>query len=265
MSNDSNRIELLCGDCIDALSGVGENSVDLVLTDFPYGCLNPRNEWDKVPELAEVWKALERVVKPNAAIISTAKQPFTSHLIISNVDDFRYVLVWEKSKATGYLNAKKMPLVAHEDIVVFYKKMPTYNPQMTNGKPYNKGTAVRDTECYALQEKAIEVKNATGKRYPRSVQYFRTAESEGKLHPTQKPLALFSWLMNTYSNEGDVVLDPFMGSGTTGCAAFENTRSFIGIEKEKKYFDIARQRIGELQNDLYKTNVRQSAKMVSAP
>ncbi len=227
---------------MDALKDIQENSVHLILTDFPYGCLNPRNGWDKVPDLEKIWRELYRVAKKNAAIISTAKQPFTSQLVMSNVEDFRYSLVWEKSKATGYLNSKKMPLVAHEDIVVFYQEMPTYNPQMTNGRPYNKGVAVRDTECYAKQTKAIEVKSE-GERYPRSVQYFRTAESEGNFHPTQKPVDLFRWLVKTYSNRHDVVLDPFMGSGTTAVAALDAGRTFIGIEKEKKYFDIARQRI----------------------
>lgn len=222
-----------------------ENSADLVLTDLPYGVLNARNEWDNVPDFALFWKCLNRVAKPDAAVISTAKQPFTSFLVASNVADFRYTLVWEKSKATGYLNAKKMPLVAHEDIVVFYRKVPTYNPQMTNGKPYNKGTAVRDTECYGKQTKAVEIKNTNGKRYPRSVQYFRTAECEGKLHPTQKPVALMEWLIKTYSNPGDVVLDPFMGSGSTGVAALRNRRHFIGIEAVEKYYDIAEARLNK--------------------
>ena len=242
MCKNSNR--LFHGDCLNELAKLGTNTVDLILTDFPYGVLNPRNEWDKVPDLSALWKQFDRVSKPNTAVITTAKQPFTSQIIMSNLDDFKYCLVWEKSKATGYLNAKKMPLVAHEDIVVFYKKLPTYNPQMTYGKPYNKGTAIRDTEAYAKQDKAIEVKSA-GSRYPRSVVYFRTAESEGKLHPTQKPLALFEWLLRTYSNPDDVVLDPFMGSGTTGVAAMKHNRNFIGIEKAKHYFVIADKRINQ--------------------
>ena len=242
MSTRLNKIDLRKGDCFKVLQDLEENSVDLILTDFPYGVLNSRNEWDKIPNLEPLWREFNRVAKENAAIITTAKQPFTSKLIMSNLKDFKYCLIWEKSKATGYLNAKKIPLVAHEDIVVFYRKMPTYNPQMTEGAPYNKGTAVRDTEAYAKQDKAIEVRS-NGSRYPRSVVYFRTAESEGKHHPTQKPIALFDWLVRTYSNSGDVVLDPFMGSGTTGIAAIENGRSFIGIEKMEKYYQIALERI----------------------
>ena len=161
---------------------------------------------------------------------------------------FRYNLVWEKSKATGYLNSKRMPLKAHEDIVVFYKKLCKYNPQMTQGKPYDKGTAVRDTEAYAKQTKAVHVKNENGLRYPRSVIYFKTAESEGKLHPTQKPISLMEYLVKTYSDENNVILDPCMGSGTTGVACKNTNRKFIGIELEKEYFNTAKKRIDETKN-----------------
>jgi len=164
-------------------------------------------------------------------------------LISTNYRDFKYCLVWEKSKATGYLNAKKQPMRAHEDIVVFYRKQPTYNPQMTKGTPYDKGKAVRDAEQYGKQTKAVHVKNEEGTRYPRSVLYFKTAEDEGKLHPTQKPVALYEYLIRTYSNEGDTVLDPCMGSGTTGMAAINTNRNFIGIEREEKYFNIAQDRL----------------------
>jgi len=245
MSKPSPKFEIHLSDALKAMPALRAGSADLVLTDLPYGVLNARNEWDNVPDFALFWECLNRVAKPNAAVISTAKQPFTSFLVASNAANFRYALVWEKSKATGYLNAKKMPLVAHEDIVVFYRKMPTYNPQMTDGKPYNKGAAVRDTECYGKQTKVIEIKNTNGKRYPRSVQYFRTAECEGKLHPTQKPVALMAWLIKTYSNPGDVVLDPFMGSGSTGVAALRNRRDFIGIEAVEKYYRIADARLKE--------------------
>ena len=175
--------------------------------------------------------------------------PFTAYLVSTNYKDFKYSMVWEKSKATGYLNAKKQPMRAHEDILVFYNKQCKYNPQMTQGKPYNKGCAVRDTLAYAKQEKAILVKNDTGLRYPRSVQYFVTAESEGKFHPTQKPMALMEWLIKTYTDENDVIFDPCMGSGTTGVACMNLNRRFIGIEKEEKYFEIAKERIEEVENE----------------
>ena len=138
---------------------------------------------------------------------------------------------------------------AHEDIVVFYKKQPTYNPQFTTGKPYDKGKALRDAEQYGKQTKSVHVKDTEGKRYPRSVLYFKTAEDEGKLHPTQKPIALFEYLIRTYSNEGDTILDPCMGSGTTGVACVNTNREFIGIEMNDEYFKIAEERIDNIKNN----------------
>ena len=236
-------IQLFNDDMFNTLGNIAPQSIDLLLTDFPYGTLNKRNEWDSIIDYPAFWKEVDRICKPNCAIISTAAQPFTSVLIASNYKDFKYTMVWEKSKATGYLNAKKQPLRAHEDIVVFYKKQPTYNPQMTQGTPYDKGKAVRDTEAYGVQTKEVHVKNDTGLRYPRSVIYFKTAEGEGKYHPTQKPVSLYEYLVRTFSNENDTVLDPCMGGGTTGIAALNSSRNFIGIEREEKYFKIAQDRI----------------------
>ena len=177
-----------------ALYDIANHSIDAVITDFPYGTLNKRNHWDKIIDYECFWFLFKQIAKPCTPLITTAQMPFTAYLISTNYKDFKYTLVWEKSKATGYLNAKKQPMRAHEDIVIFYDKQCKYNPQMVEGKPYNKGCAVRDTMAYGKQEKAVLVKNDTGLRYPRSVQYFVTAESEGKLHPTQKPIALFEWL-----------------------------------------------------------------------
>jgi len=238
-------IKLYHDDMFNILSNIESQNVDLLLTDFPYGTLNKRNEWDVIIDYEQFWKYVDIICKPNAAIISTAQQPFTTKLISTNYSMFRYCLIWEKSKATGYLNSKKMPLKAHEDVVVFYKKLCTYNPQMTKGTPYDKGIAVRDTESYGKQTTAVHVKNEDGKRFPRSVIYFKTAEGEGKLHPTQKPVALMEYLVKTYSNENDVVLDPCMGSGTTGVACVKTNRKFIGIEKDEKYFNLASNRIEE--------------------
>ena len=235
--------KLLNGDCIEMMKTLEPESVDLILTDLPYGVLNQRNNWDNIINFENMWSEINRISKLNTAFITTAKQPFTSQLIMSNPKNFKYTLVWEKSKATGYLNSKRMPLVAHEDIVVFYKKLPTYNPQMVLGKPYDKGKAVRDTESYSEQTKAIHVKNDDGYRYPRSVIYFKTAEREGKLHPTQKPIKLFEWLVKTYSNENDVILDITMGSGTTGVAALNLNRKFIGIELDTGYYKISEKRL----------------------
>lgn len=246
------NIDLYNGNCLIESDKIKDNSVDLILTDLPYGVLNKRTEWDVIIPFDKMWKMLDRILKPNGAFITTSKQPFTSQLIMSNIEDFRYTLVWEKSKSTGYLNSKKMPLVAHEDIVVFYKKLPTYNPQMVNGTPYDKGKAIRDTESYGKQTKEIHVKNENGLRFPRSVQYFVTAESEGGFHPTQKPVKLFEWLIKTYSNEGDTVCDITMGSGTTGVAATNTNRNFIGIEMDENYFQIAKNRIEKIQNTILK-------------
>lgn len=229
----------------NGLSGIASSSVDAIITDFPYGTLNKRNTWDKVIDYDSFWKEAHRINKENAPVISTAQMPFTAYLIGTNYRDFKYALVWEKSKATGYLNAKKQPLRAHEDIVVFYKKQCKYYPQMTDGTPYNKGCAVRDTLAYGEQKKAVLVKNDTGLRYPRSVQYFVTAENEGKLHPTQKPVALFEWLVKTYTDENDIVLDPCMGSATTAIACIKTGRKFIGFEADEEYFQVAKARVKE--------------------
>lgn len=237
------QVKLYNDDMFNVFDKIKPQSIDLLLTDFPYGTLNKRNTWDTIIDYDKFWKYVDIICKPNSAIISTAQQPFTTKLISTNYEMFRYCLVWEKSKATGYLNSKKMPLKAHEDIVVFYKKLCKYNPQMTKGEPYDKGTAVRDTESYGKQTKAVHVKNEDGLRYPRSVIYFKTAESEGKLHPTQKPISLMEYLVKTYSDENDVVLDPCMGSGTTGVACKNTNRKFIGIERDEKYFNTAKERI----------------------
>ena len=237
--------QLYNDDMFNIMGNIEPQSIDLLLTDFPYGTLNKRNEWDVVIDYEKFWNYVDIICKPNAAIISTAQQPFTTKLISTNYSMFRYCWVWEKSKASGYLNSKKMPLKAHEDIVVFYKKLCTYNPQKTEGDPYDKGTAVRDTESYGKQTKAVHVKNEDGTRYPRSVIYFKTAEGEGKFHPTQKPIALMGYLIKTYSNENDVILDPCMGSGTTGVACVNTNRNFIGIERDEGYYEIAKTRIEE--------------------
>ena len=194
--------KLYQGDCIKIMSSLPEDCVDMVFCDLPYG--TTQNSWDSPIPFDELWSQYRRIVKENGAIVLTAQPPFDKVLACSNLKEFKYEWIWEKNKATGHLNAKKMPMKAHENILVFYRKLPTYNPQMTIGKPYDKGTAVRDAEQYGKQTKAVHVKNTEGTRYPRSVLYFKTAEDEGKLHPTQKPIALYEYLIRTYSNEGDV-------------------------------------------------------------
>ena len=242
-------LRLYNADMFGVFGKIDTKSIDLLLTDFPYGTLNKRNEWDVIIDYEKFWNHIDKICKTNASIISTAQQPFTTKLISTNYSMFRYCWVWEKSKATGYLNSKKIPLKAHEDIVVFYKKLGSYNPQMTQGTPYDKGTAVRDTESYGKQTRSVHVKNENGMRFPRSVIYFKTAEGEGKLHPTQKPVALMEYLIKTYSNENDIVLDPCMGSGTTGIACMNTNRKFMGIEKDPVYFQKAYERMFEHQKN----------------
>lgn len=229
-------------DCLEGMKRMPAKSVDMILCDLPYG--TTQCKWDTVIPFDDLWKQYERVIKDNGAIVLTSAQPFTSMLVASNVKLFRYSWVWEKSKATGYLNAKKRPLCAHEDVLIFYKKPPIYIPQMTAGTPYDKGKAHRPTDVYGSQ-KAVHVKNDNGQRYPRSVQYFKTAESEGEvIHPTQKPLSLFEYLISTYTLPGQVVLDNCMGSGTTAVACVNLGRHFIGFENDEDYCGKIEKRIG---------------------
>jgi hypothetical protein len=223
------------------MESIKADSIDMLLVDLPYG--TTRCRWDQIIPLDKLWLHYNRIVKYNGVMVFTAAQPFTSILISSNIKNYRYNWVWEKSKATGYLNSKRMPLKAHEDICVFYRKLPTYNPQMWQGAPYNKGMPRRDTDVYGKQREVL-IKNDSGLRYPRTVQYFKTAESEGdSQHPTQKPVRLMRYLIETYTNEGDVVLDNTMGYGTTGIAALSAGRKFLGIELDPKWYELSNQRI----------------------
>lgn len=234
---DYNKI--ICGDCFDILPQIPDNSVDLLFVDLPYG--TTQANWDSVLPLDQLWEQYNRILKLNGAMLFTASQPFTTTLIFSNIDNYKYSWIWEKSKATNYLNAKKQPLRAYEEVVVFYRKQPVYNPQMTEGEAYNKGTALRLTDVYGDQ-KAVEVKS-DGLRYPRNVLYFKTAESEGKvIHPTQKPIALIEYMIKTYTNEGDVVLDNTAGSFSTAIAANNTGRHWICIEKDREMCEKALER-----------------------
>ena len=228
--------ELIFGDCLNVLPKISDKSVDIVLTDPPYG--TTQCKWDSIIPLNFIWKELKRITKANTAIIFTASQPFTTTLINSNIEDFRYDLVWCKNQGTNFYNANRMPLRSHEDILVFYKKLPTYNPQKTNGKPYKQK---RGTPSEVYRGKDLHITKSDGKRFPLSWKIFK--KDKEKLHPTQKPVALLEYLIKTYTNENDTVLDFTMGSGSTGVAAKNLNRKFIGIEKDKKYFGIAKNRI----------------------
>jgi site-specific DNA-methyltransferase (adenine-specific) len=213
-------------------------SIDLVLCDLPYG--TTQNKWDSVIPLDKLWSEYSRIAR--GAIVLTAAQPFTSSLVFSNLSQFKYQWVWKKPQATGHLNAKKQPMRAHEDVLVFYYSQPTYNPQMTIGKPYTQKSG-RASENWGSQVSVLT--ENSGERYPLSVQEF--SSDRDKLHPTQKPVALMEYLIRTYTNEGDTVLDNCMGSGTTGVACMNTERNFIGIEQDPAYFQIAKNRIEEAE------------------
>jgi len=228
------------GDCLEAMKGIPSGTVDMVLADPPYG--TTQCKWDSVIDLKLMWQELKRIIKPRGVIILTAAQPFTSVLTCSNLKMFKYDLVWEKPNATGFLNAKKMPLRAHESALVFYNKLPTYNPQMTYGHERKKTKRKTvNSECYGKAFNLTEYDSTS--RYPRSVQKFSSDKQKGSFHPTQKPVEFMEWLIKSYTNPGDVVLDFCMGSGTTGVAAIRNGRKFVGIERNDEYFDTAKQRI----------------------
>ena len=232
-------IRLIHGDCLVEMPNMPDKSIDCIICDLPYG--TTACKWDVVIPFDKLWEQYNRIIKDNGAICLFGSEPFSSYLRISNIAHFKYDLIWEKSKASGYLNAKIRPLVSHEVISIFYYNNHVYNPIMGYGKPYNKGYHLRETEVYGNQV-ATEVKS-DGQRYPRSVIYFRTAESEGKLHPTQKPVSLIEYLIKTYSNEGDLILDNTAGSMTTAIAAINTNRRCICIEKDDHYFEIGSKRV----------------------
>lgn len=217
------------GDSLDIMSKIPDDSIDMLLVDLPYG--TTQNKWDSVIPLEELWKEYNRIVKDNGAMIFTASGLFTAQLMLSNPKNYKYKIVWEKSKPTNFLNVKIQPLRKHEDIVVFYRKQPVYNPQMTRGEAYSKGIRKNQlTGSYGDFNPVLV--ESDGDRYPVDVIYFKTAESEGKVvHPTQKPVELARYLIRTYSNIGDVVLDNTCGSGSFLVAALLEGRNFIGIEK----------------------------------
>lgn len=240
-------MNLMKGDCLEMMKLIPDGSVDMVLCDLPYG--TTQNKWDAVIPFDQLWAEYRRVCK--GAVVLTAAQPFTSALVMSNPDQFKYQWVWEKGKATGFLNAKKQPLRCIEDVCVFYSEQPTYNPQglikgtFKNGRKSKQEHTTRG-ECYGTQR---DSEDAEFTNYPRQLISF--SGEHKPLHPTQKPVALMEYLIRTYTNEGDTVLDNTMGSGTTGVAAVNTGRKFIGIERDDKYFAIAQKRIEDaLYGDL---------------
>lgn len=233
------------GDCLKVMQSIPDGSVDAVIADPPYG--TTACKWDSVIPLEPMWEQLKRVTKPNAAIVMTASQPFTTTLIASNIKMFRYDLIWVKSQGTGFYNANRMPLRAHEDILVWYSTLPTYNPQKTPGKPYRQ-TRGSASDVYVGKD-LCETVNATGDRHPLSWRVFK--KDGDKAHPTQKPVALWEYLIRTYTNPGELVLDFACGSGTTGVACINTGRHFICIEKDEKYAADAAKRIREMPRPLF--------------
>lgn len=226
-------------DCFEAMEEIQSGSIDMVLCDLPYG--TTQNKWDAVIPFESLWEQYWRIAKANAAIVLTAAQPFTTKLINSQIDQFRYCLVWDKVGTVGFQLAKKQPLRRHEEIILFYKNQPTYNPQMvTRGEPRKKGGSKVDNGNYGDLRSTESYNNSY---YPTSILEFSNAVKIGKEHPTQKPVSLFEYLIKTYTNEGETVLDNTAGSGTTAIAAINTGRRWICIERDPEYFEKACARV----------------------
>jgi DNA modification methylase len=236
--------KIIKGDCLTKMDTIPDKSIDMILCDPPFG--TTKCKWDSVLDLDKMWEQYNRIIKDDGAILLFAQTPFDKVLGSSNLKMLRYEWIWEKTQATGFLNAKKMPLKAHENILVFYKKLPTYNPIKTEGhKPMNSYTKKADvqnkTELYGKVSKDVSGGGATD-RYPRSVLKFKSDKqinkNTGFIHPTQKPVPLLENLIMTYTNENDLILDNTAGSGSTGIAAYKNNRNCILMEIEDEYIDL---------------------------
>lgn len=247
MIDINKEYNLIKGDCLEIMPSISDKSVDMILCDLPYG--TTQCKWDSIIPLDLLWKQYNRIIKDNGAIVLFSQMPFTFALYNAQPNLFRYEWIWDKNIGTGFLNAKKMPLKRHENILVFYKKLPTYNPQMEQGEKYAKRSS-SDGEIYR-EGIAGHFSKSDGERYPKDILQFtnhngyvfgRPSENVA-LHPTHKPVNLLEYLIRTYTNENETVLDNCMGSGSTGVAAIQTGRKFIGIELEEKYFDIAKDRI----------------------
>jgi len=234
-------IELIQGDCLQEMQNIPDKSIDAIICDLPYGIT--QSKWDVIIPFEPLWEQYKRVVKDNGVIVLFGNEPFSSALRMSNIKDWKYEWIWDKKNKTGILNCKKRPLKQFENISVFYKKQCTYNPQMTEGKPYDGNARTgnkQQTSSYGIYKQDREVN--TGFRYPKQVQQFGVVE-RGTLHPTQKPLSLIEYMIRTYTNEGDLILDNTCGSGTTGLGAKNLNRNYIMMEQDPKYYKIACERV----------------------
>lgn len=242
------KIELFNGDCLDILEELIKNKikVDLILTDLPYQ--KTKNKWDTIIPFEAMWDKLKKIRKDNTPIIFFGQGIFTAKLILSNEKEYRYSLVWNKEHPSGFLNANKMPLNIHEDIVFFYKKLPSFNPQKFKGNKNNAqgcNSILKINNNYGNFKLIDNSKKYGDMKFPRSILNFKKPHPSLSLHPTQKPVELLEYLIKSYSNENDLVLDFTMGSGSTGVACVNTNRNFIGIEKDSKYFNIAKERLNK--------------------
>ena len=233
-------IKLLHGDCLELMQTIEDGSIDAIITDPPYG--TTACKWDSVIPFEPMWEQLNRIIKPNGAIVLFGSEPFSSALRMSNIKQYKYDWYWKKEKGFGFLNSKKQPLRNIETISCFYKKQAQYFPQMQQGEPYYKKNNLQKQKGITNDYVALITKS-NGIRFPQQLISFTR---ETGLHPTQKPVALLEYLIKTYTKENETILDFTMGSGTTGVAAKQTNRKFIGIEKEDKYFQIAQQRINSI-------------------
>lgn len=238
-------------DCLEGMKRIDDKSVDCIICDLPYEVLNKKNEnakWDTVIPFDKLWEQYNRIIKDDGAILLFGQGMFTAQLMMSNPSMWRYNLIWKKgNRSTGFLNAKRMPLRIHEDIAVFYKKLPTYNPQKVKGaKNHSRGYMKNEqkNQCYGDFDPRGSKDDLSGMKYPTSI--IDVDKEHGKtFHPTQKPVELISYLVRTYTNEGDLVLDNCMGSGTTAVACIREKRNFVGFEMNEEYFSKATKRINE--------------------
>ena len=234
------------GDCLEKMKDIPDKSIDMILCDLPYG--TTACKWDVVIPFEPLWEQYERVIKDNGAIVLFGSEPFSSYLRMSNIKNYKYDWVWDKKLGTGFLNSKKQPLRRIENIIVFYKKQCCYYPIMRKGVKRFKGhKGNHSLDKIYSDYKATNVIN--DEYYPTSILEFSNAVKTGKLHPTQKPVSLLEYLIKTYTLEGETVLDNCMGSGSTGVACINTKRNFIGIEKDDKYFEVAKKRIADAMND----------------
>lgn len=237
---------LFQADCLEKMKDIPDKSIDMILCDLPYG--TTACKWDTIIPFEPLWEQYNRIIKDNGAICLFSDEPFTSQLVSSNIKNFRYKWIWNKTRGSNFQNARFMPMKCHEEICVFYKKKPIYNPQFWYSTPYKTTQRNRKKKIEGLSDGSVaNVCTATisedGKRYPLSILIY--ARDGNRIHPTQKPVSLLEYLIKTYTNENELVLDNCMGSGSTGVACVNTNRNFIGIELDKNYFDIAKQRIEE--------------------